>query len=159
MFVLDSIMGSGGSIIDLDATFFFLVGLFFITLLMLTTLLFNPLFAVLDERRKAVEGASDEARRLRKEAGRKQEQYESRVASVKREAGEERETMRQKSRKAEAEILEKGRSEAQAILEDARSSLQSEIDAARTNLDAEAEKLGSDLADRVLVAIGPGGKQ
>jgi F-type H+-transporting ATPase subunit b len=151
-------IAAGGSIIDLDVTFPILIGIFFVVLILLTTLIFNPLFAVIDERRKAVEGAIDESKVLKKDANAKKMEYDDRVATIKREAGDEREDMRQKARKAENEILEKGKKEAQERIVGARTAMASEVEQARRSLDGEARKLGELLADRILGQIVQGGK-
>jgi F-type H+-transporting ATPase subunit b len=152
-----TVTASGGSIIDLDVTFLILFGLFFVVMLILTTLLFKPMFAVLDERRRAVEGATQESKKLRKEANIKKQEYEDRVAEVKREAGDERESMRLEARKAENEILEKGRADAQKSIDEARGALSAQIEEARKSLDAESSRLGETLAERILGQISGGG--
>lgn len=158
MLLLDMVLASGGAIIDLDITFPILVVIFFVVLVILTTLVFNPLFAVLDERRRSVEGAMDESKKLRKEANVKKQEYESRVAEIKREAGDERETMRSKARRAENEILEKGKAESTKTIEDARGALESQVQQARSGLESESQKLGEMLADRILSQLSSGGK-
>ena len=158
MFLLDCMVAAGGSIIDLDATFFILIGIFFLTLFVLTTMLFNPLFAVLDARRKAVEGAIGESKSLGREADAKKVEFEKKVQDVKREAGMEREELRREARKAEAEILEKGKADALKTVEDARAGLDREISQVRSGLDAESQRLGQMLADRILGSLGPGGR-
>ncbi len=158
MFLLVCLVASGGSIIDLDATFFILIGIFFLTLFVLTTMLFNPLFAVLDARRKAVEGAIAESRTLGREADAKKVEFEKRVQEVKREAGEEREGLRRTARRVEAEIIEKGKADALKTVENARAELQREVSQVRGGLDAESQRLGQALADRILGALGTGGR-
>ncbi len=158
MFLLDYLVAAGGSIIDLDATFFILLGIFFLTLFVLTTMLFNPLFAVLDARRKAVEGAISESRTLGREADAKKVEFERKVLEIKREAGEEREELRREARRAEAEILEKGKTDALRTVEGARAELEKEIAQVRGGLDAEAQRLGQALADRILSNLGTGGR-
>ena len=158
MFPLDCLVASGGSIIDLDATFFILIGVFFLTLFVLTTMLFNPLFAVLDARRKAVEGAIGDSRTLGREADAKKSEFEKKVQEIKREAGEEREELRREARRAEADILEKGKADALKTVESARAELEREISQVRGGLDTESQRLGQVLADRILGSIGSGGR-
>ncbi len=158
MMHLDIVMASGGSIIDLDVTFLILVGIFFVVMIVLTTLIFNPMFAVIDARRKAVEGAMEDSKKLRKEANVKKEEYDARIAEIKRRAGDEREAMRTAARKAEGEILDRGKTDAQKTLDEARDALASQIAEARSSLVAESRKLGEALADRVLGQIAAGGK-
>lgn len=158
MFLLDCTVAAGGSIIDLDATFFILVAVFFVTLFVLTTMLFNPLFAVLDARRKAVEGAIEESKVLGREADAKKVEFESKVQEVKREAGAEREELRREARRAENEILERGKADASRTVEGARAELKREIAQARGSLDTESQRLGQALADRILGSIGAGGR-
>ena len=158
MLYLDIFLAAGGAIIDLDVTFPILFVIFFIVLIILTTLVFNPLFAVIDERRRVVEGAMEESKKLRKEANIKKQQYESRVAEIKREAGDERENMRSKTRRAENDILEKGKSDAQSTIEGARGALDTQVEQARTGLQDEAQKLGEMLAEKILSQLASGGK-
>jgi len=158
MFPLDCLVAAGGSIMDLDATFFMLIVIFFVTLFVLTTMLFNPLFAVLDARRKAVEGAIEDSKTLGRDADAKKVEFESKVKEIKREAGEEREELRREARRAEAEILEKGKADSLKTVEDARAELDREISRVRIGLDAESQRLGQVLADRILGSLGTGGR-
>jgi F0F1-type ATP synthase membrane subunit b/b' len=153
MFALDFVLAAGGSIIDLDATFFILVGLFFVAMLVLSTLLFNPVFKVLDARRSATEGAMEESRMLAREAEEKRREYEKLLQEIKSKAAADREAMRIESRRSEAEALERGKKDANAIIEDARVSLRSEIDQTRKNLEDDVRMLGEALAAKVLGAL------
>ncbi|MBW2262150.1 MAG: ATP synthase F0 subunit B [Deltaproteobacteria bacterium] len=135
-----------------------LIVIFFVTLFVLTTMLFNPLFAVLDARRKAVEGAIEDSKTLGRDADAKKVEFESKVKEIKREAGEEREELRREARRAEAEILEKGKADSLKTVEDARAELDREISRVRIGLDAESQRLGQVLADRILGSLGTGGR-
>ena len=150
--VLDCILGAGGSIIDLDVTFFIVVGIFFLTMLVLSTMLFKPIFAVLDARRLATEGAAEESKTLGKDAEAKRKEYEKRVLDIKHGATEDREAMRIAARKTENEILEAGRVDCEKILGDARVGTERHVKEARVKLDAEAETIATMLVDRVLGA-------
>ncbi len=150
--VLSILAAGGGSIIDLDVTVFILVGIFFLALLVLSNLLFKPIFAVLDARRLATEGAAEESKTLGRDAESKRREYEKRVLEVKREATKEREAMRLGARKSEAEILEAGRVDCEKILGASREGTERHVKDARARLDSEAESIAASLVERLLGA-------
>lgn len=135
---------------DLDLTVFGQIALFFVLLLVLKPVLFDPMLKLFEEREKKIEGAKAEGQRLDRESAEAQSKYEAAMASARQAAGGARDALRAEGVKAEQEILTKVRNETTATLEKGRASLAADTQAVKGELAANAAALASTLASRVL---------
>ncbi|HEX4355334.1 MAG TPA: ATP synthase F0 subunit B, partial [Polyangiales bacterium] len=85
---------AGGSVIDLDATLFVQMAIFFIAFFVLKTLVFTPVLKLFDAREKATDGAKADAKRMETEANEKREHFEAELRKVSAAANEDREKQR-----------------------------------------------------------------
>jgi F-type H+-transporting ATPase subunit b len=141
---------SGGSIIDLDGTVFVQLGMFFIAFLVLHTLVFKPMVAVLEAREKAIDGAKDEAKHLEQEVKDKQAMFESELRKVRGSAGEERERLRAEGLALESKLLDSVRGETATLVREAGERLQVEAKRVRGELSHSQADLAREIASKVI---------
>lgn len=151
-FVTLSVILSGGSIIDLDGTLFVQLGLFGIAFLLLRSLVFKPVVAVLDARESATVGAKELAQRVERESADKAEQFAEELRKVKAAANVEKDRLRSDGLVLERNLLDKVRKETQGVLESARVRLEDEGKTVRaelqTALPAIAESIVTKMVNR-----------
>lgn len=141
---------AGGSVVDLDATVLVQLAAFLLLFLLLRSLLFRPLSALIQERDRCTEGDVKEARRRQVEAEEKMKKYEREMAVIRAKASEERERLRNEGRAREQEILAKSRAEEESILSRGRETISKQAAEVRQALDLEIGVLAREIASRVL---------
>ncbi|MEZ4324704.1 MAG: H(+)-transporting ATPase [Polyangiales bacterium] len=150
MTLLTSTLLSGGSMIDLDATLVVQMGLFFVALLVLHTLIFKPLLKVFEAREEAIDGAKDAARQFEADAAGAGTEFEEKMRDIRVKAGEERDRLRAEGGKLEAGILASVQSETQKQLTDADAQLTAEAAKLRRELQTQVPALARTIAGKLL---------
>lgn len=145
-----SIVISGGSIIDLDATLFVQVTVFFLVFLVLRRLLFRPVLRLLDARHEATEGTRIKAAELSAQAKTLLDEYGRQILDIRSAAHGERERMIEQARLREREILAATREEARSFAQKARRDAGVRADEVRAQLLAESGALAELVAAKVL---------
>ncbi|MFO8073709.1 MAG: ATP synthase F0 subunit B [Polyangia bacterium] len=140
----------GGSIVDLDATFFIQLGLFFVVFVLLYALLFRPVVRLIEARRAATEGRSRRAEEIGCEAEQLAAEVDSQIADARRAATAERDRMVEQARRHQREVDERAREQSRAEIARAREKMEREGGRVRTELEAEVESLAEKVAGRVL---------
>jgi F-type H+-transporting ATPase subunit b len=150
MTLLTSTVLSGGSMIDLDATLVVQMGLFFVALLVLHTLIFKPLLKVFEAREEAIEGAQDAARQFEADAAGAGTEFDEKMREIRLKAGLERDRLRAEGAKLEAGILSAVQAETQKQMVDAEAQLDSEAAKLRRELKVQAPVLARAIAGKLL---------
>ena len=114
------------------------------------TLIFKPIFRVLDERKEKIAGTRRRADRLFAEAGAVLERYEQSVREVRQDAEQERKQTLVRARADGAAKTAEARGEAEREVARAREEVAAALDDARGTLRAQSEGLASEIAARVL---------
>lgn len=148
--LLDAASASGGVVVDLDITFVGQIVLFLLLFLVLKPILFDPMITLFEEREKRIGGAKDDARQLYAAADEKMAKYEEEVLVVKRQAGEERDKIRQEGQKKEQAILAKMRDETNSMVDEGRARIAKERETLRAELGTVSTQLARDIASRVV---------
>ena len=143
-------LSGGGSLVDLDATFFIQLGLFFFMFIFLYALLFRPAVRLIEARRQATDGTRAEAGEMREEAARLEADVEAQIRDIRAAAQGERDRIVEQARRREREQLDAARAEARRSVEQARERMEQEGMRARADLEAEVEKLAATVAERAL---------
>lgn len=141
---------SGGVVVDLDLTFVGQIVLFFLLFLVLKPILFDPMIKLFEERERRIGGAKDDARKLYADADEKMARYEEEVLVVKRQAGEERDRIRQEGLRKEQTILAQVRKDTNDMVDQGRERIAKEREALRTELRTTSQQLARDIASRVI---------
>lgn len=143
-------VGAEQPLIDLDWTLLVQLGLFGLTALVATRLLFRPYLNMREERSAGMEGARKEAERLSAEADAQMADYEARLASARQKAQEERRKLRSEAAREQAELTNRARKDAGKTVADAHAQLERETATAREELMPRADKLASEIAAKLL---------
>jgi F-type H+-transporting ATPase subunit b len=138
------------SVIDLDATIFIQMGVFFCAFFILKFLVFKPVMDVFDARENASDGAVREAQRMEAEAAEKRAHFEGELRKVSAAASEERDKQRAEAQKLARELTEQARQQAQQIQKTAKEKLDTDAAVARARSLAEVPQLARQIAEKML---------
>jgi F-type H+-transporting ATPase subunit b len=141
---------AGGSVIDLDASLFIQMIIFFTSFFILKGLVFKPVLALFDAREQAIDGAKAEAKQLETEAIEKREHFESELRKVSSAANEEREKLRNDAQRLARDLTEKARHEAQETQKRARQRLDTEAGQVRKQALADVPALARQITSKLL---------
>jgi len=149
-FLALGVLLAGGSVIDLDASLFIQMGIFFIAFFVLKGLVFGPVMKLFDARDAAIEGAKHDAKRMQDEAAQKREHFEGALRKVSASANEEREKLRQQAQQLARELTERARQQANEAQKQAKDRLDSEASSVRERALAEVPALTRQIASKLL---------
>jgi F-type H+-transporting ATPase subunit b len=127
-----------------------LIVLFLLLIPLVNTLLFKPVFRILDAREERIDGARRRATRLEHDAAAVVERYRLAVSEVRAEADAERKASLEAARRAQAERIAVERAEAERQLEASRRELDGALVGARESLRRDVEALAREAATRIL---------
>lgn len=150
MHLLSSAILSGGSIIDLDYTFFVQLGVFAIAFFALKALVFKPMVAIFEARDEAIQGARAEAKAMQLEAAGADQRFDKKMHEARAVAGAEREKLRAEGQRLEREILDAARAATGKQLSDADEKLQAEAVQVRRDIEARVPELSRQVAAKLL---------
>lgn len=136
--------------IDIDLTVFVQFGIFVVMALASTQLLFKPYLRMREARDAGMDGARKDAENLSAEADAKLADYETKLASARARAQEERRTIRADAAEHLQTITTEAREAAQAAMEAATSKVRSETEKARAELMPKADTLASEIVSKLL---------
>jgi len=151
LFVLLSAAGhSPPPLVDIDGTVFVQWLIFVILLVFLTRFVFRPYLALRAERARNIEGAREEAVKLEEDAATRGERYEEQLSKTRKEAAQERASLRQQGEAAAAKVLAEAHSGAAAKIEAARQRIEKSTQAAQLALRTRADVLAKAAAAKLL---------
>lgn len=137
-------------LLDIDGTAFVMLGLFLLTMFVLTQWLWKPYLRVREERVSRVDGYKVEAARLEKEAEQRLTRVEAQLAEARRDGAAERARTRTEAQAREQSIVAEAQAAAQRALVDARGKLDAAFAAERARLQDRARVLGNEIGEKVL---------
>lgn len=147
-------IASGGSLVDLDGTFFIQMGIFFVMFIFLHFALFKPVMRLIAARHEATEGTSRKADMMRADAAELAAAIDKKVAEMQSAAVAERQRVIDAAREREHEILENAQDAMLREISDARAQLQESAKSARDQLEDELEQLADTVATRLISRAG-----
>ncbi len=137
-------------LLDVDGTVLLQLGLFLVTMYVLTQLLWKPYLRIRAERGARVEGYKEEAKRLEADAAARFTKVEAELAEARKAGSFERARVRAAAQVREQEIIATAQSTAQKTLAEARARVEAALTTERQSLAARAQTLGQKAAERVL---------
>jgi F-type H+-transporting ATPase subunit b len=150
MDLLSSVLLSGGSMIDLDGTFFVQLALFFVAFGVLHGLVFRPMIALFEAREEAIDGAKAEASRLSSEASGADKSFDDRLRDVRTKAGLERDRLKADGRELERSLLERVRVEIDASTAETEKQVATRALELRGELSRSVPTLAAQIASKLL---------
>ena len=127
-----------------------LVVLFALLMVPVNTLLFKPIFQVLDAREEKTAGTRKRAEKVMKNADETLAEYERAVREVRAESEQARKSEAAAARKENSAAIDAARAESERQLERARIELAAALEESRQALSASAQGLADEAASRVL---------
>lgn len=147
---MPTVLLSSAPILDVDATLFIYLGVFFVLFFLLRAFVFKPTMELFDEREKAIDGAREEARGLEREAEDKLTSFEDEMSKVRAEATTERDRLRGEGVRLERSLTEKVRTETDQMVRDAEERMAQEAAKVRKDIAASSPALAREIAEKLL---------
>jgi F-type H+-transporting ATPase subunit b len=141
---------SGSPILDVDATLFIYLGVFFLLFFLLRQFVFRPNMELFDEREHAIDGAKREAKKLAKSAEAKLTAFEDEMAKVRIEAGAERDRLKAEGLRLDRSLTDKVRAETEQMVAEAGKKMATEAEKIREEILAASPGLAQEIADKLL---------
>src|SRR5262249_53580936 len=141
---------SSAPILDIDATLFLYLGVFFALFFLLRALVFRPIMELFDERERSIEGARVDARQLEREAEDKLVSFESEMNKMRTEASGERDRLRAEGVKLERMLSEKVRTETETTVREAEEMMAKEAAKVRREIGESTPALAREIAEKLL---------
>lgn len=137
-------------LLDIDGTVFVMLGLFLVTVLVLSKWLWKPYLRVREERVTRVEGFREEAARLETEATTRLARIDAQLAEVRRAGSAERARARSEAQAHEQTLISAAQASSQRALADAKAKLDAAFAAEQGKLQERAATLGREITEKVL---------
>jgi F-type H+-transporting ATPase subunit b len=137
-------------ILKIDKIVIFQIVIFVAAIFILNSLLFKPLFQLVDKREQLTTGAIKEANELRQRIDQIIDEYNAKLDEARSQASEERNKIRNDANKAADEIIKKARDHAQTLINQAKDKLESEKVEKERRIEPEIKSLGRNVASRIL---------
>lgn len=137
-------------ILKVDKTVIFQIVIFVAAIFILNSVLFKPLFELVDKREELTTGAIKEANELREKIDQIIKEYNAKLGEARSQASEERSKIRNDAIKASDDIIKKARDEAQTLINQAKDKLELEKEEQERGIEPEIKSLGRNMASRIL---------
>ena len=135
----------------IDISLLIIQGVVFLFVLwFLNRFLFKPVLTIFHQREERTDGFLDTAEKIKIKAGEIHEQYEKNLLQAKKEVLNIRKSHALKGKEKKEEVVRKAREEAQLQIEEMRRTIKKEIEAKRDLLTQQAERLGREMAGKIL---------
>jgi F-type H+-transporting ATPase subunit b len=123
---------------------------FLVLIVILNYLLYKPILAILDKRKRRLDESEGEIKRLNATVEQKAAEYEEKLRLAKQDAlGKKNEILKEAADSAKA-IIDERRSKIPAMLAEFQGKVGQEVDAARRILKDQSQKISAEIAEKVL---------
>jgi len=137
-------------VVDINLTLFVQMANFLLLIVILNYLLYKPILAILDKRKKRLDESEGEIKRLNETVEQKAAEYEEKLRLAKQDAlGKKNEILKEAADSAKA-IIDERRSKIPAMLAEFQGKVGQEVDAARRILKDQSQKISAEIAEKVL---------
>lgn len=136
--------------ISLNITLFIQMGLFLVLMLILNTLVFRPMVALLAEREKRIKDPGADAKGMEAEVEKMRLKYEATLNDAKMKAIEERNKLRKEGADREQELVKAAYKVSEETLSEVKGKIEKELGTARATLRIEAASLSANVAEKLL---------
>lgn len=136
--------------LDLDITFWFQLGNFFIAIFFLNLLLIRPIRKIIKKRNELFDSLASEADGYHQDAVTRLQNYEAALALARRKAGEKREESKSAALAEMQKMVNSAQQSARQLLEDNRASLHSQAEQALSELRDGIDNFSTRLGNKLL---------
>jgi F-type H+-transporting ATPase subunit b len=148
---------SGGSIIDLDGTFFIQMAIYLAMFIFLQMAVFRPVVRILDARKSVTDGMEERAKELISEADAIVADFEQRVNVAKKELAEKQRRIIREAEAKERAIIRRAEEYARHHLDESLQKMERSVLDARAYLNKRVEPMVDVLVDKLTTGKGPHG--
>lgn len=136
--------------IDINVSFLFQLGLFWLVIIILNTMFFNPMLKYLDYRRNLIVGRKEEAEKILSDIETKEKYYNDAIRNAKEEGLEFKKSIREEIIKKQKEISDAKQRELEEEFTKQKNFLLGEMDKVRQEMPKIADDLGKMMAKKVI---------
>ncbi len=136
--------------IDINVSFLYQLGLFWLVIILLNTMFFNPMLRYLDYRRNLIFGRKEEAEKILKDIEEKEKYYNESIRRVKEEGLEYKKSIREEIVKKQKEINDVKQREIEEEFLKQKNLLLGEMDKIKQDMPKLADDLGKMMAKKVI---------
>ncbi|MBE3085005.1 MAG: ATP synthase F0 subunit B [Bacteroidetes bacterium] len=133
-----------------DYTFFIQIVTFLILIYILNLLLYKPILAIIDRRKKQLEELENEIKLFKESVDKRAAEYDEKLKQAKTKASElKKEIIKEGDNQAKS-IIDAVRNEIPLMMQEFQQKMDKEIQAARQILSSQSRKLSLEIAEKVL---------
>lgn len=147
---MEELLNSLPGPMKLNQTIFVIAALFLVLLVILNQMIFKPLVAVLDERRKLVEEGANAQRSSMKTVEESMARYQERLVEARRIAQTKRNKILKESEMIREEITASAKEQALAMVQATATEIDQQVEQAKDTLKEESEELAKRIVSSVL---------
>lgn len=141
---------AGGDLLTVDKTIAIQLIIIIAAFYILNSLIFKPLLALLENRKKLTTGSLDEARELVERAEKLIEKYNEQIDTARVEANEQRAEIRNQGQQVAEKMIHEARQESQTLVENYKKDLEIQVKNIKEKIRPEIEDLARTVASKVL---------
>lgn len=136
--------------IDINVSFLFQLGLFWLVIILLNTLFFNPMLKYLDYRKSLIVGRREEAEKILEDISDKEKYYNESIRTAKEEGMEYKKTIREQIIREQKTISDAKQRELEEEFLKQKNLLLGEMETVRKEMPKIADDLGKMMAKKVI---------
>lgn len=136
--------------IDINISFLFQLGLFWLVIILLNTLFFNPMLKYLDYRKSLIVGRKEEAEKILSDIVDKERYYNETIRSAKEEGMGYKKTIREQIIREQKAISEAKQKELEEEFLKQKNMLLGEMESVKKEMPKIADDLGKTMAKKVI---------
>lgn len=136
--------------IDINASFLFQIGLFWLVIIVLNNMFFKPMLKYLDYRKGLIEGRKSESEKILKDIEGEERYYSDKIREAKEKGVDFKKSIREDILKSQKEIIDAEQRKIEDTFLKSRNVLMGESEAVKKDITQIAEGLGRFMAEKVL---------
>jgi F0F1-type ATP synthase membrane subunit b/b' len=136
--------------IDVNASFLFQLGLFWLVIIILNNMFFKPMLKYLDYRKSLIEGRKAESEKLLEDIEDREKYYNSRIREAKERGMDHKKSIREEILKAQKEVTDTEQRKMEDDFSKSRNVLMGESEEVKKDISKLAGGLGRIMAEKIL---------
>ncbi|GAB4440619.1 MAG: hypothetical protein OHK0040_12030 [bacterium] len=136
--------------IDLNISFLYQLGLFWLVIIILNNMFFKPMLKYLDYRKNLIDGRKKQAEKILKDIEEQEKFYNNRIKEAKEKGLEYKKSIREEILKAQKEKLEAEQRKLDEEFSKNKNIILAEVDGIKKDMDRMAAELGKTMVIKVL---------
>jgi len=138
------------NILSIDGSFFFILILFIVLVILANRLIYKPILQVLDKRDRLTVGASGEAASITDDYNKRLSHYENTIRQAKADSYRDLEARRKEALGKRAEIIDATKAQIGSLIDSAKGDLLGKTNQAKHDLDRDAVAIASQISSTIL---------